>query len=440
MEPRTRILASRGLVAPDRSRPSIVAAKGAWLTDDGERRIFDGACGSGSLIFGHCDPELIQILAQQSGRLTLYPSDAFRVAEVERYAAALAGFAPEGFTRAITMSSGSDAVEAALKACLQFHSRNGDLARTVFIGREASYHGNSLAGLAAGGFVSRREPYEHVLPDWPKAAVADGSAGDANSPIASLEAAMAAAGPERVAAVIVEPVVGAALSAVAPPADYVRRVRELCDASGALLIADEVMTGFGRTGRPFASSGWDVVPDVIVCGKAISAGHYPLSAILVSEPVADRLTFAGGFFENGQTNCWNPVAAAVGRAVVERLSDSPLLENARAMGSLLRDRLRQASAGTVLRNVRGDGLMVGFDLEARDGSGGAEPAALGPAFQQAAIDRGVLIYPSRGGPRRATGDHVLLLPPLTITEEDVAYLASALGAAAADVPERQSRG
>jgi adenosylmethionine-8-amino-7-oxononanoate aminotransferase len=440
MEPSTRILASRGLVAPDRSRPSIVAAKGAWLTDDGGRRIFDAACGSGSLIFGHCDPELIQILAQQSGRLTLYPSGAFRVAEVERYATALSRFAPDGFTRAITMSSGSDAVEAALKACLQFHGRNGDVARTVFIGREASYHGNSLAGLAAGGFVSRRAPYEHVLPDWPKAGVADMSAQDADSPIASLKAAMEAASPERVAAVIIEPVVGAALSAVPPPADYVRQVRDLCDSSGALLIADEVMTGFGRTGRPFASGGWDVVPDVIVCGKAISAGHYPLSAILVNELVADRLTFAGGFFENGQTNCWNPVAAAVGNAVVERLSDEPLLDNARAMGSLLRERLRQSSAGTVLRKVRGEGLMIGFDLEPQSGREGAGPADLGPAFHQAAIDRGVLIYPSRGGPRRVKGDHALMLPPLTITEEHVAYLASALGAAAAEVAERHCRG
>jgi adenosylmethionine-8-amino-7-oxononanoate aminotransferase len=437
MESRTRILASRGLVAPDRPRPSIVSAEGAWLTDDGGRRIFDGACGSGSLIFGHCDPELIGILARQSGRLTLYPSGAFRVAEVERYAAALAAFAPDGFSRAITMSSGSDAVESALKACLQFHSRNGDRARTVFVGREASYHGNSLAGLAVGGFQSRRAPYEHVLADWPKAGVADGSAGDSDPPIASLEAAIEAAGPERVAAVIIEPVVGAALSAVAPPSDYIRRVRDLCDSSGALLIADEVMTGFGRTGRPFASAGWDVLPDVIVCGKAISAGHYPLSAILVSEPVADRLTFEGGFFENGQTNCWNPVAAAVGLAVIERLSDSAMLENARAMGSLLRDRLRQASAGTLVRNVRGDGLMIGFDLEAE---GGGQAAALGPAFQQAAIDRGVLVYPSRGGPRRTTGDHVLLLPPLSITRADADFLASAIGAAAADVALGQSGG
>jgi adenosylmethionine-8-amino-7-oxononanoate aminotransferase len=309
-------------------------------------------------------------------------------------------------THAMTMSSGSDAVEGALKACLQYHYRRGERQRTVFIEREASYHGNSLMGLAVGGLVSRRFPYEGALPDWPKAGAARANA-TAEHALASVVQAIERARTHHVAAVVVEPVVGAALSGVAPPEGYVAGLRALCDQHGILMIADEVMTGFGRTGLPFACSGWPVQPDIIICGKAISAGHFPLSAILVSCEVANVLAGVGGYFENGQTNCWNPVGAAVGLAVIRRLQASSLL--ARTLSHDL------------VSEVRINGMMIGFDLAQQ-----SERKITGKALADMALREGLILYPSQGGPATIRGEHVLLLPPLTLAVEEAARAVDSL--------------
>lgn len=427
-----QILPSRSAYFHPARRPAIVRGKGAWLFADDGSRYFDAACGSGSLIFGHGDADMADIVARQSADLTLFPARAFGVEVVEDYMRRLVAFAPEGLTHALTLSSGSDAVEAALKAALQYHHAGGDAARVKFIGREGSYHGNTLAGLAAGGFVSRRMPYEGALPQWAKACVADGAQGGnggQGDAVDSVEQAILAEGAGTVAAVIMEPVVGAALSAVAPNPAYVAGVRAVCDAYGVLLIADEVMTGFGRTGLPFACSGWPVLPDIVVAGKAISAGYYPLSAVLVRDAVAERLAGRGGYFENGQTNCCNPVGAAVGAEVVRRLSEPALLDGARRTGETLRRNLSRRVAGEVIANVRGVGMMIGFDVALPAGIAQGANAAPGDLLYRAAIAEGLVVYPSRGGPRRTTGDHAMLLPPLVTSEAEVDHMVDALARA-----------
>lgn len=429
-----QILPSRSAYTSPGARPTIVGGQGPWLLARDGRRYFDAACGSGSLTFGHGDERMVEIIAEQTSRLTLFPGRAFGVEVVEAYAEQLVDFAPKGFNRALTLSSGSDAVEAALKAALQYHCAAGDRQRIKIIGREASYHGNSLAGLAAGGFVSRRMPYEHALPQWSKAAAADcarfpcdPTSGACELECAqSVERAILQEGPETVAAVIIEPVVGAALSAVAPDPRYVARVRGICDTYGVLLIADEVMTGFGRTGLPFASSGWEVLPDLIIAGKAISAGYYPLSAVLVRENVAERLTGQGGYFENGQTNCCSPLGASIGIEVIRRLADGDLLARADRVGAILRHEIHRRVAGEVVRNVRGVGMMIGFDIELPPALCAATTNTPGELLHRAALDRALVIYPSRGGAGRLSGDHAMLLPPLTTSDAEVHHIVAAL--------------
>ena len=420
---------------PSRSLPTARAeleaerAQGAFVFDTDGNRYLDAACGSGSLIFGHGDKELVQIAAEQMARLTVHVSHAFRIEANERYAESLCRFAPPGLTHAMTMSSGSDAVEAALKACLQYHHRRGEGHRRAFIGREGSYHGNSLIGLGVGGFVSRRHPYESILPPWPKAGPARAGC-SAEEAVASAADAIERAGAHSVAAIVIEPVVGAAMSGVAPPAGYVDGLRALCDHHGILLIADEVMTGFGRTGLPFASSAWSVSPDIVICGKAIGAGYFPLSAIIVAGEVAKTLTSGGGYFENGQTNCWNPVASAIGHAVIDRLEDGELLSRSGEAGRWLADEVERLLPPEIIGEVRCNGMMIGFDL-----ASGAEQNVSSRAFADAALRAGMIVYPSQGGPATTAGEHVLLLPPLTLTRDEAAHAVRSLSSACAALLE-----
>ena len=351
--PLSSALISTRAIYPDRSQIpiQITHASGISVFDTDQREYLDAALGSGSIILGHGDEEIIGILTEQARRLTIHPGAGFAYELVDRYAERLIGFAPSGYDRVCLATSGSDAVEMAIKLALQYHYHRGETLRTKIIGREASYHGNTLAGLSAGHFLSRRAPYEATFPPNARGACAlctkcqfhQSPASCALECATSLATAIEQEGPESVAAVILEPVVGAALSGAVPDPRYLGRVREICDHYGVLFIVDEVMTGFGRTGEPFAVGHWDITPDVIICGKAMSAGYYPLSGILISTKLSDVVEAAGLPLQHGQTHSGNPVGAAVGLAVIDRIEQGNLLQNAASMGAILRDEIGRAS-------------------------------------------------------------------------------------------------
>lgn len=421
-------------------------AQGAWLYTRDGRRLLDFASGSGSLIFGHGDQGAVQTLAEQMSRYAVYPASEFRSAPVERYLEELIAFVGGGFRRAVLASSGSDAVEAACKLALQYHHARGDGARVHILGRQASYHGNTLTGLGVGGFLRRRAPYERVLGAAPTAAPAfcyrctlgkrpDSCAVDCAG---SVEQAFAAADPGTVAAFVMEPVVGAALGAAVPDPRYYEQVCALCDRYGVLLIADEVMTGFGRTGTALASQHWRVQPDIAIVGKAMSAGYFPLSGVLTTEPVAAALRSVGEYFENGQTHLFSAPGAAIGSYVLQRIRGEGLLERSLRMGQRLRERLAPLLELPVIGDVRGLGLMTGIEL-VRDRATRAPFAAtrgIGRRFARLAMQHGLVVYPSAGGAQTLDGDHVLLLPPLTIDDAELDFAATCLLRAAAQLADQ----
>lgn len=445
-----RVLPSRTAYStPGELAPRIVGGEGPYLVGADGARYLDASCGSGSLIFGHGDEKIIDALHAQSRKLTLFPSRHFSSEIVERYARQLLDFGPPSMSRAITFSSGSDAVEASLKLALQHHIAADRPQRRKILGRNASYHGNTIAGLGAGGFVARRKPYEGVLAPCAKASHAHCVACELGRQAQtctlecaqSIEDAVLEEGPENVAAVIVEPIVGAALSAAPPDPRYLQRVWEICRQYDILLIADEVMTCFARTGRPFASMHWNVEPDIVICGKAISGGYYPLSALLVSDRVVHGPLARDKYFQNGQTFACSPAGAAVGLAVLDRLADGSIAANATHMGELLRASLRKELPGELINRVRGMGLMVGFDIDA---SAFKNPGALLPGhysdrFQRAALKRGLVIYASSGSAGSEAGDHAMLLLPLTISEREVQEATASLVAAANELLETESK-
>lgn len=438
------VLPSRTAYASrDRAYPRIVEGSGPYLQDQAGRIYLDAACGSGSLIFGHGDVALAEVLAEQASRLSLFPSKMFGVEIVERYTAALKEFGPAGTSRIFCMSSGSDAVEGALKLAVQYHVECGARERSKFIGRKASYHGNTLAGLAVGGFWQRRAPYESCLWQHAKAEATCGAVCDLQQgcPGAeSVESAIEAEGSETVAAVIIEPVVGAARSAVAPCPGYLAEVRAICDRHGVLLILDEVMTGFCRTGPGFASELWAVRPDITICGKAISAGYFPLSAILVAEDVAAALEARRSPFQSGHTHACNPIAAAVGLEVVSRLGDGAVEAASLSLGRRIRDELKAAVPGRALANIRGQGMMLGFDVVVPERAAPARPGAWADLLQECALGAGLIVYPSSGGPEGMGGEHAMLLPPLNLAERHVDELVGKLVKASEAYLERSSRG
>jgi adenosylmethionine-8-amino-7-oxononanoate aminotransferase len=411
-----------------RELPTAVRAEGCCIWDANGKRYLDASGGAIVVCIGHGDQDVVGAMAGQAAALPYVHGTQFTTQAVESYAAELAPLLPMDDARVYLVSGGSEAVETAFKLARAYHLARGEESRHKVVARWGSYHGNTRGALDASGRGSLRAPYlpwlgqtVHVPPVYeyrcPLPTHPD-RCGERHAEI--LDETIRVEGPETVAAFIAEPVAGATLGAAAPPDDYWPAVQEVCRAHGVLLITDEVMTGFGRTGQWFGCDHWAVRPDILAAGKGCSSGYWPLGMAACSGEVYEAVASSG--FVHGFTYSHHVVGAAVGRAVLRRLRDGSLVEASRDKGERLLKLLSEAlSTHTHVGDVRGLGLMAGIELVLDRDTKAPFPRMQQVAEQVVSAGKvdGLLLYSSTGCADGTNGDLLMLGPPFVITDAEL---------------------
>ncbi|SFT32064.1 aspartate aminotransferase family protein [Halomonas saccharevitans] len=421
--------------------PTAVGGEGPYLIDAQGQRYLDACGGAAVSCLGHSDAGVIEAVRDQVGRLAYAHTSFFTNEPMEALADFLVERAPAGLSSVYFVSGGSEAVEAALKLARQYFIERGEPQRKHLIARRQSYHGNTLGALATGGNAWRRQQFEpllvgvsHVSPCYAYRGQAPGETPEAYGVrlAAELEAEIQALGPETVMAFVAEPVVGATLGAVPPVPGYFKRVREICDRHGILLILDEVMCGMGRTGTLFAAEQEGVTPDLLTVAKGLGAGYQPIGATLVGERIRAAIAEGSGFFQHGHTYIGHATACAAALAVQRAVEERGLLSRVVSLGEGLQQRLEARFAEHPhVGDIRGRGLFRGLELVAeRDAKTPFAPERkLHAAIKRAAMDEGLMCYPMGGTLDGRRGDHILLAPPFILDDAHLDEIVDKLDAA-----------
>jgi adenosylmethionine-8-amino-7-oxononanoate aminotransferase len=415
--------------------PAVVRGEGIYLYDDTGRRFIDAAGGVGCVTaIGHGVPEVVEALTRQLQTLAFTPWTQFQTPRVAELAEQIADITPGDLNHVALFNSGSEVTEAAVKLARQYWLACERPEKFLVISRWQGFHGMTLAATGFGGHTGRRRKYAPMLYDMPKIPPAyayrcDDCAAGSLRCADELERTIRWHGPENVACFIAEPVVGATMGGVPAPAGYFQRIREICDRYDVLFIADEVMTGFGRTGRWFAVEHWNVVPDILVAAKGASGGYAPLAVLAASEKIVGALRERGAPLVAGHTYSQNPVVAAAGLAVLDYIHSHELVRAAQERGAELARGLSQLKQRhAILGDVRGQGLLQGVELVSDRQSKAPFPVEASVAFKfaRACVAEGAAVYPGQGGADGLLGDHALVTPPLIITSAQVHELVEAI--------------
>ncbi len=421
--------------------PRAKKGDGIYIIDADGKRYLDASGGAAVSCLGHSDPDVIQAIKDQAETLAFAHTAFFTSEAAEELANLLIGKAPDGIEVVYFVSGGSEAMEAALKMARQYFLEVGEPERTKFIARHQSYHGNTLGALSVGGNVWRREPFEamlmdvgHIQPCYAYRNQLDGETEEEYGLRAAdeLEAEIQRLGPETVIAFVAETVVGATAGVVPPVKGYFKRIRDICDRHGVLLILDEVMCGMGRTGTTFACEQDGIAPDIVCIAKGLGAGYQPIGAALVSAKVFQAFSEGSGFFQHGHTYMGHPVACAAALAVQRKIQALDLLANVREQGEVLESRLLDRLGNHAhVGDIRGRGLFRGIELVAdRATKEPFDPALkLHAGLKAQAMDRGLIYYPGGGTADGVQGDHILLAPPFIIEKPEIDELVDRLSAA-----------
>lgn len=404
---------------------TFVSAKGMYYETDDGRKVLDGCAGLWCCNAGHGREEIAQAVSEQVATLDYSPAFQFGHPGAFRFAERLSKISPDGLNKVFFSGSGSEAVETALKIALAYHKTRGESGRTRLIGRERGYHGVGFGGISVGGIVNNRRhfgtlltgvdhlPHTHSLehnayskgqPAW-GAHLAD-----------NLEDIIALHGAETIAAVIVEPVAGST-GVLVPPQGYLEKLRTICSAHGILLIFDEVITGFGRLGAPFASQFFGVTPDIMTTAKGLTNGAVPMGAVFVNQHIHDA--FMQGPEESielfhGYTYSGHPLACAAGLATLDIYESQGLLTRGAQMAPLWEKHIHSLRGTRHIKDIRNIGIIAGIELESRDDATGPRAYEI---FVKA-FEAGVLI--------RVTGETIALSPPLIIDEEQIVTIVETL--------------
>jgi adenosylmethionine-8-amino-7-oxononanoate aminotransferase len=419
--------------------PLAVRGEGCWVIDQGGRRYLDASGQAAVINIGHGVPEIGRAMAEQSSQLSFAHTAQFHSEPAEKLAQRILALAPPNFRlggRVYFTSGGSEATETAIKLTRQFHLENGQPGRYRVVSRRQSYHGSTLGAMTVSGNVARRAPYEPLLAEWGHIAPCfcyhcpfDKKFPDCAIACANdLDNFLNSSDPASVAAFICEPVVGATLGAAVPPNGYPQRVAEICRKHGILLIADEIMSGMGRTGKPFAIQHWNVEPDIILVGKGIASGYAPLGAVLVAPRVVAAFERGSGTFQHGFTYQAHPVATIAGNAVLDYIDSHKLFDRVQPNADGLRSELSALESHPNVGEVRGLGLLLGIEFVRNKSTREPFPreSNIAERIRQAALDRNVLTYPTQGCVDGLNGDHILLAPPFIISQHESRLIASAI--------------
>jgi len=403
--------------------PRAVGGEGIHLIDEAGRRYIDASGGAAVSCLGHQHPAVLAAMHAQLDQLAYAHTSFFTTDVAEALGEELLAHAPPGMSHVYFVSGGSEAVEAALKMARQYFVERGEPQRRYFISRRQSYHGNTLGALGVGGNAWRRAQFAPILVDnhyidpcYPYRYRNAGESDEAYGVRAAdqLEAKIRELGAGNVIAFVAETVVGATLGAVPPAPGYLRRVRDICNEHGILLILDEVMCGMGRTGTLHACTRDGVAPDLMTVAKGLGGGYAPIGATFVARHVFDAFARGSGMFQHGHTYVGHPLACAAALAVQRTVREERLLDNVQARGAQLEQGLRERFRDHPhVGDIRGRGLFWGVELVAERGSKAPfDPARrLHADIKAAAMERGLLVYPMGGTIDGRTGDHVLLAPP-----------------------------
>ena len=421
--------------------PLAVRGDGVHIIDSDGKRYLDACGGAAVSCLGHNHPAVIQAIKDQLDKLPYAHTAFFTNEPSEALAEHLIARAPEGLERVYFVSGGSEANETAMKLARQYFVETGEPKRTKFIARWQSYHGNTLGALAAGGNRARRDMFQpllievgHIPPCFAfREKLPEESEEDYGRRVAdALEAEILRLGPETVIGFMAETVVGATAGAVPPAPGYFKRIREICDTYGVLLMLDEVMSGMGRTGTLYACEQDGIAPDILTCAKGLGAGYQAIGACLVAGRIYDAISSGTGFFQHGFTYIGHPTSCAAGLAVQRTIEREGLLDNVRTKGARLREGLSaRFGQHPHVADIRGRGLFIGLELVADRAT--LEPfppaARLHARIKAQAMARGLMCYPNGGTLDGARGDHVLLAPPFVLEDAHVEHIVEALGAA-----------
>ncbi len=420
--------------------PVAVEAHGSTIVDAEGREYLDAAGGAVVVNVGHGRREIADVIADQAARLSYAHGSAFTTEPLEHYAVEIGRHLPVDDPAIYPVSGGSEANETALKLARAAQIARGERERWIVFARWGSYHGNTLGALDLSGRRPLRRPYEgwlgrfrHVSAAYPYRGDMPGSQALASTAelAEELDRAITSAGPGTVAAFVGEPIVGATLGAVEPPAGYWRAIADVCRSHGVLLIADEVMTGFGRTGAWFGMDHSGVRPDLLVAAKGATSGYWPFGFVAASGAVYDSVVGGGGFV-HGFTYSHQPVGAAVAREVLRIIETESLVEPSAAKGDRLLALLSERLGGhAAVGDIRGRGLMAGVELVRDRDTGEPFPRAakLTEAVVRVARERGLLLYSGTGNANGVDGDIILLGPPFVVTDEELVRIADGLAEA-----------
>ncbi|WP_027416557.1 aspartate aminotransferase family protein [Aneurinibacillus terranovensis] len=430
----------------DKEYPMVSSGKGIYLYDSNGKQYLDGCSGAVTANIGHGVQKVIEAMNEQANKVSFTYRSQFTSEAAERLAEKLAQWSPGDLNYVFFVNSGSEATETAMKIAIQYWQELGRPGKNKVLSRHMSYHGITMGALSMSGHVLRRKRFVPLLEDFPVVEPPYCYRCPFNSSYPScdlqcanqLETAIHRIGADNIAAFIAEPIIGASGGAVTPPPFYYQRIKEICEKYEILFIADEVMTGNGRTGKMFGIDHWDVVPDLMALGKGMSAGYTPMAAAVVSERIIRVIENGSKSIMSGHTYSANPQSAAISLAVMKYMEENHLVAQVDEKGKRLMDGLdRLRAKHKWIGDVRGKGLLCGIefvkDLYSK------QPFPLSLRFTERLIEKamanGLLIYNASGAVNGQAGDAVIIAPPFVILEEEIDKLVELLDRSITELAE-----